>query len=69
MIDGQNVLDKPVKSNMRTFDSIWKIATGQGDDCTTGSLLGYSYFKENYKMIAIDLIKHQPVNADSKAIQ
>ena len=54
---------------MRTFDSIWKIATGQGDDCTTGSLLGYSYFKENYKMIAIDLIKHQPVNADPKAIQ
>ena len=69
MIDGQNVLDKPVKSNMRTFDSIWKIATDQGDDCTTGSLLGYSSFKENYKVIVIDLIKHQPVNADPKAIQ
>ena len=29
------------------------MATGQGDDYTTGCLLDYCYFKENYKMIAI----------------
>ena len=34
-----------------------KIATGQGDDYTRGCLLDYPYFKENYKMIAIDLRK------------
>ena len=38
-----------------TYDNIQKIATGQGDDCTTGCLLDYDYFKENYKLIAIDL--------------
>ena len=31
-----------------------KIATGQGDDYTTGSLLNYLYFKKHYEMTAID---------------
>ena len=46
-----------MKSNLRTYDNICKIAAGQGDDCTTGCLLGYSCFKECYKIIAIDLSK------------
>ena len=50
-------------------ENIWKIATGQGDDYTTGYLLDYSYFKENYKMIAIDLNKQQVLDADPRAIQ
>ena len=36
-----------------------KIATGEGDDYTTGCLLHYNYFNKNYKMIAIDLSKQQ----------
>ena len=47
----------------------WKIATGQGDDCTTGCLLDYAYFKDYYKMIAIDLSKQQALDADPRAIQ
>ena len=35
----------------------------------TGCLLDYSYFKENYKMIAIDLSKQQALDADPRAIQ
>ena len=50
-IDGQSFFDQPVKNNLRTYDSIQKIATGQGDDYTTGSLLDYIYFKNFYKMI------------------
>ena len=50
-------------------ENIRKIATGQGDDYTTGCLLDYPYFKENYKMIAIDLSKLQALDADPKAIQ
>ena len=57
MINGRNFFDKPVKSNLITYDNIRKIATGQGDDDTTGCLLDYTYFKEYYKMIAIDLSK------------
>ena len=46
-----------------------KDATGQGDDNTTGCLLDYSYFKENYKLIVIDLSKQQALDADPRAIQ
>ena len=53
MIDGNNFFGQPVKSNLRTYVSTWKTATGQEDHCTTGSLLDYSYFRDHYKMIAI----------------
>ena len=52
-----------------TYDNIWKIATDQGDDFTTGCLLGYNCFKKYYKIIAIDLSKQQALDADPKAIQ
>ena len=32
-------------------------------------MLDYSYFKENYKMIATDLSKQQIVDTDPRAIQ
>ena len=54
---------------MRTYYNIRKIAIGQGDDYTTGSLLDYNYFNKYYKMIAIDLSKQQTLDNDPKAIQ
>ena len=42
---------------MRIYDNIWKNAIAQGDDCTTSYLLDYSDFKENCKLIAVDLSK------------
>ena len=59
MVDGKNVFDLPVKSDMRTYNNIQKIATGQEDDYTTGCLLDYLYFKDHYKMITINLSKQQ----------
>ena len=54
-IDGRNFFDQPVKIDVRTYENIWKIATGQGDDYTTGCLLQYPYFKKHYKLIARNL--------------
>ena len=61
--------DKPVKDNKITCENIRKIATDQGDDYTTGCLLDYAYFRDIYKMIAIDLSKQEALDADPKAIQ
>ena len=44
MIDGQKFFDQPVKNNMRTYDNIRLFIR----------LLDYPYFKEHYKLIAID---------------
>ena len=69
MNDGKNFFDKPIKNDKITYDNIRKIATGQGDDYTTGCLLDYAYFKNYYKMITIDLSKQQALDADPRAIQ
>ena len=53
----------------KTYENIRRIATGQGDDCTTRCLLDYLYLKKNYKIIAIDLSKQQALDADPRAIQ
>ena len=63
------VFDQPVKNNKVTYENIRKIATGQGDDYTTGCLLDYIYFKNYCKMIAVDLSKEEALDADPKAIQ
>ena len=69
MIDGKNFFDQPIKNDKITYNNIRKIATGQGDDYTTGCLLDYVYFKKNYKIIAIDLSKQEALDADPRAIQ
>ena len=55
MINGETFLDQPIKNNKVTYQNIRKIATGQGDDYTTGCLL--------------DLSKQQALDADPRAIQ
>ena len=53
----------------KTYENARKIATGNGDDYTTGCLLDYPYSKENYKMIAIDASRQNELDADPRAIQ
>ena len=69
MINGENFFNQPIKNNKVRYENIRKIATGQGDDYTTGCLLDYSYFADTYKMIAVDLSKQQVLDADPRALQ
>ena len=39
MIDDKNFFGQPINSNLKTYENIRKIASGQGDDYTTGCLL------------------------------
>ena len=69
VINDENFFNRPIKNNEITYDNIRKIATGQADDYTTVCLLDYPYFKDTYKMIAVDLSKQQALDADPRAIQ
>ena len=69
LIDGRNFYDQPINDSIRKYDEIRKIATGKGDNCTTGCLLDYDYFKKNFQLIAVDLSKQRELNADPRAIQ
>ena len=62
-------MEKTINNNFKTYGNIRKIATGRGDDYTTGCLLDYIYFSKYYKMIAVDLSKQKVVDADPKATQ
>ena len=69
MIDERNFFDQTVRNNIIPYENIRKVATGQGDYYTIFYLLDYSYFKENYKLTFINLIKQQTLDTDRKAIQ
>ena len=69
MIDGRNFYDQPINDLIKQYDEVRKVSTGQGDDYTTGCLLDYVYFKDNYKLIAVDLSKQKALDANPRAIQ
>ena len=73
LIDDRNFYYQPIcdqiKLNDEINDGIRKIATGQGDDYTTGCLLDYQYFSDYYQLIAVDLSKQKELDADPRAIQ
>ena len=54
---------------IKQYDEVRKVSTGHGDDYTTGSLLDYAYFKDNYRLIAVDFSKQKALDADPRAIQ
>ena len=68
MIDGRNFYDQPIDNLIKQYDEVRKVSTGQGDDYTTGCLLDYAYFKDNYRIIAVDLSKQKVLDADSRVI-
>ena len=67
--DEKNFFNQPIKNDKITYDNIQKMSTEQRDNYTTECLLHYIFFKERYKVIAIDLSKHKKLDADPKAIQ
>ena len=69
LIDGRNFYDEPINDKIRQYDKIRKIATGKGDNYATGCLLDYKYFKDFYKLVAIELSKQKELDADPRAIQ
>ena len=56
LIDGKSFSDLPAKNEGETYKKI--IEMSRCNDYTTGDLLDFAYFRENYRIIAIDLKKY-----------
>ena len=69
MTDWRNFYDQPINDLIKQYDEVRKVSIGYGDDYTTGCLLDYAYFKDNYRLIAVDLSKQKALDADPRAIQ
>ena len=69
LIDDRNLYDQPINDLIKQYNKVRKVSTGKGDLDTTGCLLDYAHFKDNYKLIALDVSKQKALDADPKAIQ
>ena len=69
IIDGRNFYDNPIESDIEKYRELKKVKIGKGEDYTTGSLLDYNYFKDHYRLVAVDLYKQKELDADPRAIQ
>ena len=58
-------MDLPVKNEEETYENI--IEMGNNNEYTTGNLSNFAYFRENYKLITIDLSKQTKLK-DSQQI-
>ena len=67
LIDRKPFFELPVKDLKETYQKI--IDLGCNDDYTVGNLLDLKYFKEHYKLIAIDLNKQKVLDQDKNAMQ
>ena len=66
IINGKNIYDKAIDSDIKRYTEIGKLATGWSEDYTTGCLLDYEYIKNHHRLIAADLTKKK-IDADPKA--
>ena len=51
--------DLPVRNEEEAYKKT--IEMSNNNDCTTGNLLDFAYYKENYRLIAIDLSKQTKI--------
>ena len=69
IINGKIFYDQAIDSDMKWYEEITKLTTGQGEGYTTGHLLDYDYIKNHYRLITVDLSRQKELDADPKAIQ
>ena len=65
LIDGKSFFDLLAKNEEETYEKSIKMSNN--NDYTTSNLLDFGYFKENYKLVAIDLSKQTKLK-DSQQI-
>ena len=65
----KNIYDQAIDSVIKRYEKIRKLTTRQGEDYTTGCLLGHDYMKNHYRLMAVDLSRQKELDADPKAIQ
>ena len=59
LIDGKGFFDLPIKNEEEGYEKI--IDMSNNNNYMTGNLLDFAYYKENYKLIAIDLSKQTKI--------
>ena len=59
IVNGKNVYDQSIDSDIEQYKEIRRLTTGQGEDYTTRCFLDYKYIENNYRLIAVDLSRQK----------
>ena len=51
--------DQRIDADIKQYEDVRKLTTGQGDNCSTGCLLCYDFIKNHYRLIAVDLCRQR----------
>ena len=66
LTDGKSFFYLPVKNKEEAYEKI--IEMSWNNDYTTGNFFDFAYFKENYRLIAIDLSKQTKLKDPQQTI-
>ena len=69
IINGNIFNDQAIDSDIKRYEKIRILSTGQGEDYTTVFLLDYDNINNDYRLIAVDLSRQKELDANPKAIQ
>ena len=50
IVNGKNFYDQAIDSDIKQYEEIRKLTTGQDEDYNTGYLLDYEYIKNHYRL-------------------
>ena len=66
IIKGKKLNDQSIDSDIKIYEKIRKLTTGQGEDYTTECLLDYEYVKNHYRLVAVDLCRKKELDVNPK---
>ena len=69
LIDGRKFYDQNISDDFKKYKELRKVMTGRGEYYTTGFLLDYDFWKNNYKLVCCNLSKQKVLGSNSKANQ
>ena len=69
IFNGKKLYGQPINSDIKRYKEIENLTTGQDKIYTTRCLLHNDYFKNHYRIIAVELSRQKELDANSKAIQ
>ena len=65
----KNFHDQAMHADIKRYEEMRKLTTGQGEDYTRGCLLDYDYIKNQCRLITVDLSRQNELGADLEGIQ
>lgn len=63
----KNLIDQSIHFVIKRYEKLRRLTTGQDEDYTTRSLLGYDYTKNHYRLIEVHLNREKKVSCRSES--